>query len=141
MGTSFSYRETQRITEKNAATIVVVVNAPGRGGSNMSPPFQSILDLPLTLNKRKKVKKMVEHVIDDGDLNLVLSKYFSSRSRIWAMRFIHVTREVILIGDEDQEEGKIVTYAEEEDDIVTDDDDENDYIVIKTTREGLTTCV
>nr|ABA94926.1 hypothetical protein LOC_Os11g41940 [Oryza sativa Japonica Group] len=97
----------------------------------------------LERNKRKKVKKMVERVIDGGDLDLVLSyendeecllnesmledqETFRHQIENLGYAFIHVMREVILTDDEDQEEGEIVTYAEEEDDIVTDDDDEDD---------------
>uniref|UniRef100_A0A0E0BLI4 Uncharacterized protein n=1 Tax=Oryza glumipatula TaxID=40148 RepID=A0A0E0BLI4_9ORYZ len=93
--------------------------------------------------ERKKVKKMVEHVIDGDDLDLVLSyendeEYLLNESMLedqetfrhqienLGYAFIHVMREVILTNDEDQEECEIVTYAEEEDDIVTDDDDEDD---------------
>ncbi|EAY81626.1 hypothetical protein OsI_36795 [Oryza sativa Indica Group] len=175
MGASFSYGQTQRVTENNnaaASTVVAVVDAPGRGGSDVSSPSQSILDPPQTpglewgrggsnvsspsqsildppqapdleRNKRKKVKKMVEHVIDGGDLDLVLSyendeecllnesmledqETFRHQIENLGYAFIHVMREVILTDDEDQEEGEIVTYAEEEDDIVTDDDDEDD---------------
>uniref|UniRef100_A0A0E0J4N4 Uncharacterized protein n=1 Tax=Oryza nivara TaxID=4536 RepID=A0A0E0J4N4_ORYNI len=149
MGASFSYGEMQRVTENNAAapTLVAAVDASGRGGSDVSSPSQSILDPPqasgLERNKRKKVTKMVEHVIDGGDLDLVLSyendkecllnesmledqETFRHQIENLGYAFIHVMREVILTDDEDQEEGEIVTYAEEEDDIVTDDDDEDD---------------
>uniref|UniRef100_A0A0E0J4N8 Uncharacterized protein n=1 Tax=Oryza nivara TaxID=4536 RepID=A0A0E0J4N8_ORYNI len=122
MGASFSYRETQRVIENNAAA-PTIADAPGRGRSDVSSPSQSILDPPqapgLERNKRKKVKKMVEHVIDGGDLDLVLSyendeecllnesmledqETFRHQIENLGYAFIHVVREVILTDDEDQ---------------------------------------
>uniref|UniRef100_A0A0D9XUI7 Uncharacterized protein n=1 Tax=Leersia perrieri TaxID=77586 RepID=A0A0D9XUI7_9ORYZ len=91
--------------------------------------------------RRRKVKKIVEYIINRGDVELAISyeedesyhfneimleqqETFQRQFENFGYAFIPVTRELILTDDEDEEEGDPVSDYEEENDIFSDDDDD-----------------
>uniref|UniRef100_A0A0D9VXG4 Uncharacterized protein n=1 Tax=Leersia perrieri TaxID=77586 RepID=A0A0D9VXG4_9ORYZ len=131
------------LVQKNTATAV-----------HNEPAIEVKKDEENLERKRKKVNKMVEVVVNGGDLDYVLSfeeeedqfsslfekstelmlerqEMFRRQIENFGYAFVHGKREVILTDDEGEEEGDIVTddeddEGEEEGDIVTDDEEEED---------------